>query len=266
MTYTPAPYDVNQNCTYKFAIYRDNNGQVGSLVAQTAQGTISYTDRDVPLWYTLDFSSVAHLTPAAYWLVAVHNASQFIGTCSSVVAAYQSVSSFIGGMNFPSSLPSPIYTANYVYSMFASWEANFSASLTEDRRDLAVTSNSTVSPLAYDSTAQRLSFTVNGSSGTTGYSEVFVSKASLLDVVGVRVTLDGRELNFTSESLDDSWVLYFVYSHSTHNVAVNMQLNVIPEFPDLLLVALLAMTLTTLTCLGYPIKKTARVKTRCPVR
>jgi hypothetical protein len=263
MDYQVDPYYLNQNCSYSFAIYRDNYGAVGSLVAQTAQGTMFYYDHDVPLWYTLDFPSVVHLAPAAYWLVTVQNDTQRVMISSSVLDNYVSVCSFISGMTFPASLPSTIYTPNYVFSMYASWEVNFSASLSEETNVLSVASNSTLSSLAYSSTTNELSFKVNGSSGTTGYAQVFISKTSLPDIAAVDVTLDGRDLNFTATSLGDSWVLYFVYSHSTHDVAINMQLNVVPEFPTPCLAGFLAMTFATLICLSYPIKNTMRAKTKC---
>lgn len=251
MTYQRNPSYPNQNCSYLFAIYRDNLGAVSSLVAQTVRGTMNYFDQDVRLWYTLDFPSVVHLAPGAYWLMTVQNDTQNVMVTSDVVNGYESVDSFLSGMAFPSSLPSPLYFSNYVFSIYASWEVNVSASLTGDKDVLSVVSNSTVSPLAYNSSTKRLGFSVNGSSGTTGYTEVFISKTTLPDVEAVDVTLDGREVNFTSASLGDSWVLHFVYSHSTHNVSVGMQLNVIPEFPTLFLAGLVTIVFATFMCLTY---------------
>ncbi len=125
MSYMSDPYHPTLNYSYAFAIYRDSNGAMGSLLAQTVQGTMYYYDNNVPLWYTLSFPSVVHLAPAAYWLVMVDNASQFVNICCSVVEGYQSTCSYIGGMTFPASLPSPVADSNYVISIYASWESTF---------------------------------------------------------------------------------------------------------------------------------------------
>jgi hypothetical protein len=154
MNYMSDPSHPTKNYSYAFAIYGDNNGAVGNLLAQTVQGTMFYYDNNVPYWYTLDFLSVVHLSPAAYWLVIVDNASQFINICCSVAEGYQSVSSFIGGMAFPASLPSPVANSNYVFSIYASWKANVSASLNRGDDVPAVSSSSTVSALTCSLSAQ----------------------------------------------------------------------------------------------------------------
>ncbi len=241
MEYQSIPYDLTRNYTYAFAIYGDNNGTVGSLIAQTAQGTMYYYDNNGPLWYTLDFPSVVHLPPSAYWLLEVHNASERIMISSDVIEGYESVYSFIGGMTFPSSLPSPIATNNSVCCIFASWAVNISASLSPENNDFAVVSNSTVSPLVYNSNANVVNFNVSGSSGTTGYTEAFISKTMLPDATEASVILDGKQQNVTTSSIGDSWVLYFVYPHSAHEVSIRMQESVIPEFSAPSLAVLLAM-------------------------
>ncbi|MBT0159259.1 hypothetical protein G4O51_04660 [Candidatus Bathyarchaeota archaeon A05DMB-2] len=233
--------ELTRNYTYAFAIYGDNNGTVGSLIAQTAQGTMYYYDNNGPLWYTLDFPSAVHLPPSAYWLLEVHNASEEIMVRNDVIEGYESVCSFIGGMTFPDSLPSPIVTNNYVYCIFASWAVNISASLSPENNDFAVVSNSTVSPLVYNSNANEVNFNVSGSSGTIGYTEAFISKTMLPDVTEASVILDGKQQNVTTSSIGDAWILYFVYPHSTHEVSIRMQESVIPEFSAPSLAVLFAM-------------------------
>ena len=239
---------MHQNYSYSFAIYSDNDESVGSLVSQTVQGTISYYDND-PLWYTLNFPSIVHLTPGAYWLMVVHNAPQFVQIHSAVEDTFESVDSVTGSMTFPSSLPSPIYTSNYVFCIYASWDVSFSARLSEGTNVFAVASNSTVSSLAYNSTTSELSFSVSGSSGTTGYTEVFISKALLQDPSELTVFIDGEQTNFTSTSVYDFWALHFVYSHSTHSIAISLQSNTIPEFPSLIILA--PVIIATLLALLY---------------
>lgn len=93
---------------------------MGSLVAQTVQGTMSYNN-NVELWYTLSFPSPVHLEPGAYWLMAVHSGSNFLLIYNDVGDdTYTSVSSVIGGVTFPASLPSPFFSPSFVYCIYAS--------------------------------------------------------------------------------------------------------------------------------------------------
>jgi hypothetical protein len=241
MRYQTIPYDLTRNYTYAFAIYGDYNGTVGNLIAQTVQGTMYYYDNNGPLWYTLDFPSVVHLPPAAYWLIEVHNASGEILVGSDVIEGYESLDSFINGMTFPKSLPSPVTFSNYVFCIYASWAVNISASLSPENNDFSIASNSTVSPLVYNSNTNEVNFNVSGPSGTTGYTEAFISKTMLPDVTEANVTLDGKQQNVTASSIGDSWVLRFVYPHSTHEVSIRMQENAVPEFPTPFLAVLFVM-------------------------
>jgi len=86
----------------------------------------------------------------------------------------------------------------------------------------SVESNSTVSSLAFNSTNRMLSFMVSGPSGTKGYVKVTVAKTLVGDIADVKVYLDGSQLNYTVTSLDDSWLLYFTYLHSTHEVTISL--------------------------------------------
>lgn len=240
MYYETIPYDLTRNYTYAFAIYGDYNGTVGSLIAQTAQGTMYYYDYHGPLWYTLDFPSVVHLPPAAYWLVEVDNASGQIMVSSDVIDGYDSVDSFIDGMTFPTSLPSPVTFSRYVFCIYASWAVNLSASLFPENNDFAIASNSTVSPLVYNSSTNEVNFNVSGLTGTAGYTEAFISKTMLPDTNEAKITLDGKQQDFMATSMGDSWVLHFVYPHSTHNVSIRMQMDAVPEFPASFLTVLFA--------------------------
>ena len=142
----------DQIYNYSFAIYRDNSGSVGSLVAQTVQGGMPYYD-NVPLWYTLGFPSVVHLEPGVYWLMEVDDSKGQVLKYSDVVEGFESVSGFISGMTFPNTFPSPTFTSNYVYCIYASWIVDVDATLSEDDNVFSVTSNSTC--LLYTSPSPR---------------------------------------------------------------------------------------------------------------
>jgi outer membrane protein assembly factor BamB len=86
----------------------------------------------------------------------------------------------------------------------------------------SVSSNSTLSALAFDSGTRELRFTVTGETGTTGFVEVKVAKSLVGNVADLKVYLDGASLDYSAQSTDDSWVLCFTYAHSTHSVIVNL--------------------------------------------
>jgi hypothetical protein len=106
----------------------------------------------------------------------------------------------------------------------------------------SVESNSTVSDLSFDTTSQRLSFSTSGENGTTGYARVTISKALVPDITRLKVRLDGIDYNYSAASLDDSWLLTFTYSHSTHQVQVYLDINAIPEYPSATMLAVLIIS------------------------
>jgi hypothetical protein len=85
-----------------------------------------------------------------------------------------------------------------------------------------VESNSTLSSLAFNSTSSEISFTVNGSTGTTGYTRFIVSKEIVSDPSALKVYLDGNQLEYTVTDATEAWQLYFAYMHSTHTVCITM--------------------------------------------
>lgn len=85
-----------------------------------------------------------------------------------------------------------------------------------------VESNSTVTALAYNSTSSELSFSVTGTSETTGYVKVTLAKSLRSYPENIKVYLDRNQLNYLVTSNADSWQLTFNYHHSTHQVAITL--------------------------------------------
>jgi hypothetical protein len=81
-------------------------------------------------------------------------------------------------------------------------------------------SNSTVTAFAFNSSSYELSFNVTGESGTTGYAKLTIAKTILPDAQDLKVSLDGKQLNYTLAQTEDAWILNFDYHHSTHQVSV----------------------------------------------
>jgi hypothetical protein len=83
-------------------------------------------------------------------------------------------------------------------------------------------SNSTLSALSLDSSTNAISFSVSGPSGTSGYVRFLISKSLLADSTNLKVYMDGVRIAYSASFLDDLQVLYFVYSHSSHQVLISL--------------------------------------------
>jgi parallel beta-helix repeat protein len=112
----------------------------------------------------------------------------------------------------------------------------------------SVESNSTVTGLTFDTNNQKLSFSVSGPNGTTGYAKVTIAKALVLNITMLQVSLDDVEYSYSAVSLDDSWLLTFTYNHSIHQVNVYLDKSIIPEFPTFPVLLLFMATVLLLTC------------------
>jgi hypothetical protein len=95
----------------------------------------------------------------------------------------------------------------------------------QSQQVLFVESNSTVTALAFNSTSSELSFTVIGPSDTSGYVKATISKNITANGADIKVYLDGNQLNYSVISTDDSWLITFSYSHSTHNIIMQLGAN-----------------------------------------
>ncbi len=83
-----------------------------------------------------------------------------------------------------------------------------------------LTSNSTITQFAYNSTTQELTFMASGPSGTQGYVDLYIPKTLLSDISQLKAYVDGNEVSYTSESQADSWLISFTYHHSQHTITM----------------------------------------------
>lgn len=125
----------------------------------------------------------------------------------------------------------PSVTGNYLVRATYEGDANYSGTTTivnmavtqfAEQNVFSVTSNSTVSNLAFNSTSKELSFSVTGPSGTSGYADVYIAKTLIQDASSIYIYLDGNKIDHTVISTGDSWLLHFIYSHSTHEITVGL--------------------------------------------
>ena len=125
----------------------------------------------------------------------------------------------------------PSVTGNYLLK--AEWAGNANYSETSkvitfavlpfgEQSVFSVTSNSTISALAFNSTSGELDFTVNGPEGTTGYCVAYIPTSLITDASNLKVFLDGNPVSYNVESLGNAWLVSFNYHHSTHEVIMEM--------------------------------------------
>lgn len=116
------------------------------------------------------------------------------------------------------------WAGNNIYSSVSTL-ANFAVAPfnNQDQNIFSVTSNSTLTSLAFDSTTNELSFRVSGSSGTTGYTQVCVPQSLIQDISKLNVMLDGSIINYNSVSEGNVWVITFAYHHSSHTIVMALE-------------------------------------------
>jgi len=124
-----------------------------------------------------------------------------------------------------------------------------------DRYVFSIESNSTLSSLFFNSSANEFSFSVSGPSGTSGYVRVFISKELVANITDLKVYIDERQVEYTATSTDDSWLLYFTYTHSIHYIMI-----IIPVFPSspilpLFMILTLVAVVLTLVAVVFLMKK-----------
>jgi hypothetical protein len=85
----------------------------------------------------------------------------------------------------------------------------------------SIQTNSTISAFSFNSAKDQLNFTVSGPPGSTGFVSMYIPQ-NMFNITNLQVTLDGNPLNYTTQSIGNSWLLTFYYHHSTHIVNINL--------------------------------------------
>lgn len=126
-----------------------------------------------------------------------------------------------------------INDASGIFSLKVEWTEDFGYQTTANTTSVSflpynnqnlfhVESNSTVSALAFNSTSSKLGFVVSGPDGTQGYVKTTIAKNLVSNPENIQVYLDGNELNYDISSISDSWILTFAYTHSTHQISIEL--------------------------------------------
>jgi hypothetical protein len=85
----------------------------------------------------------------------------------------------------------------------------------------AFQSNSTITNLNFNMTTRQLTFNAAGPDETSGYVNITLEKSPIVNPENLTVYLDDQPLQYTLESSEQSWNLYFTYHHSHHTVLVD---------------------------------------------
>jgi len=161
--------------------------------------------------------------------------------------------------NMLTQLPSPTPTPE----SSATPSPSLTASPTPDSNNFNIESNSTVSAFSFNSSIPEITFTVNGTTGTTGYVKATISKNFMPNAENIKVYLDGNQIDYNLDSTDNSWIVTFTYQHSTHQVAINAAKNpaddsVVPDWIWQATIIIAAASLISAACLFIWFRKTRR--------
>ena len=243
-------FGSNPNGTfiYSFGIYKDENGSLGNLVAQSSKGIINYSERWVTTWHTLSFASPPKLSPGAYWLMEIDNGSNnnYVMISSSPNVNYTStVQAGTGGITFPTRLDSPIYTQNYTMCIFASYTTGTltispistpTSSLTtlpattenDSIVNLEISGNITNSQMSnvtittnQSASMVTISFTVMGERGTIGFCNITIPKSEIHNPTTPTVFIDGQlasNQGFTQDA--NNYYVWYTTHFSTHQISI----------------------------------------------
>jgi hypothetical protein len=113
----------NEISHYRFAVYSDDNGSVGSLIAQTeiGSGNVPVNGPANDTWRTLSLPSPVSLNPGAYWLIAVGDSLQVAIHDEPMTTELHAI--VLGGLtslDFPATLNKTADMAPTMYSIYAS--------------------------------------------------------------------------------------------------------------------------------------------------
>jgi hypothetical protein len=116
-----------------------------------------------------------------------------------------------------------------------------------------IVSNSTITELAFNSTAKIITFNVTGPDGATGYLNITIAKTLIDNIANLTIYLDENQIEYTATSTEYAWLIHFTYHHSTHKGVIllgSLNINAVSEFPikatvdfSIILITLIAVAL-----------------------
>ena len=228
------PTSPDDSYIYRFAIYSDNNGKVGTLISQTETGTFKGTvGGSQGAWKTASFDRTIHLSCGKYWLTAVHNASQYIMINYVYPATnYTTLSCPINGMDFPATLNYPTYTPDYVLCIYASGTGQSSVNPPAVNPNSQQVSHISVG-CTTDSSSNQIQITGNLSANNAGIASAPIllsyannPNATWTDIGTITTNTDGVFTSSWSPTSTGSYVINATYtgdsSHTPQTTIANV--------------------------------------------
>ena len=133
----------------------------------------------------------------------------------------------------------------------------------QDQQVFIFESNSTVTALAFNNETSTLSFNVAGPSGTTGFVRTTIAKSILPNGEDLQAYIDGQRLEYSVTSTVDSWVYCFNYSHSTHQISIQLESSaseIQPVGNEFVLIAIIAILGVILGIIVYSFTRNSNGK------
>jgi hypothetical protein len=222
---------------------QDNIGQATIMIAAGSKISISTVTSSVLVGLQISISGILtdhREKPIPEELILLSYKVLGIETWNTITSVYTENNGHYSAIWIP--------TATGYFTLKAEWTGNATyfgiSNITtlsvvpyNNKYVFAVESNSTISALAFNSTANELSFIASGPPGTMGYARVFISKELVANISDLKVYVDEGQVNYVTTSTDSSWILCFSYEHSTHDIVI-----AIPEFPSVLFLPLLLVS------------------------
>lgn len=132
--------------------------------------------------------------------------------------------------NYPMMEPVGAHMASITIFNAGTWE--------EEKYNVDVVSNSTVSEFSFDPEGIRIRFNVMGETGTAGFCRVTIPKELLYaDETEWAVLVDGNPVTPSVNEDEKSTYIYFTYNQSTKTVEI-IGTDAIPEFPSWIIIPL----------------------------
>jgi len=229
------PSDPNGSSYLSWKILNETNAASGLLtptVNVICKTTASYSNFRVDITGSLTCNGTSLQNAPILLSYSVNGGNSW----SDLTRAFTDTSGAFSAVWLPSvtgdNLLRATFAGNSTYAA-ASTVVDFAVAAPDNQKVFSVTSNSTLSSLAFNSTDESLSFTVSGPTGTTGYVELSVPNSLVSDVSQLKVLLDGNQLSYSFQLQGDSWIVSFIYHHSTHQVKVNFGAAAANAFPTL---------------------------------
>lgn len=193
--------------------------QPGPTIDLSCKGTKQYSGFDVEIYGALEFNGVSASGESVLISYSVNDGASWTDLTSAKTGSIGEFKVFWNPSVTGNYLIKAKWVGNSTFSE-ASTIVNFALAPYSEETWFSLTSTSTITEFAFNSTSKELSFTASGPEGTKGHVSVYIPKSLMNDISDLNVYVDDEEIMYSSESAGASWMVSFSYTHSTHKVVI----------------------------------------------